>query len=258
MVKSIHLSATPVNLCDTLNPKKSTQYERTMMANSSAFLRYLTTRTSSAARRSFSDLVRHGEGDSVVTLSVGGTEFHTLRSTIAANPILAGHVARAEANQNLTKDGAVFIDRDPKHFPIILQFLRNSVEKNKRNDTAGCETSESLSKQLKKYKYSSVSLPKDTTSLQELYMEASYFQMKELQDTLCHTSIVANVMSFFSGRGSNPFTEMTNLFGRLRAAILALGTAGTVAITSLQNVNFTSVPQSISPKEGSSSKPAGA
>jgi hypothetical protein len=33
-------------------------------------------------------------------------------STVNSNPVLADHVARAE----ITKNGAVFIDQDPKHF----------------------------------------------------------------------------------------------------------------------------------------------
>ena len=58
-------------------------------------------------------VVRHGPGDGCITLNVGGKEFQTLRSTVFANEVLAKHVVRAEANQEITKSGAVFIDRDP-------------------------------------------------------------------------------------------------------------------------------------------------
>lgn len=56
---------------------------------------------------------RHGPGDACITLNVGGTEFHTLRSTVFSNRVLADHVTRAETNKEITKNGAVFIDRDP-------------------------------------------------------------------------------------------------------------------------------------------------
>lgn len=77
---------------------------------------------------SLGEIVRHGKGDAYITLSVSGTEFHTLRSTINSNAVMADHVARAEANAEITHKGAVFIDRDPAQFGIILQYLRNSVE----------------------------------------------------------------------------------------------------------------------------------
>jgi hypothetical protein len=76
----------------------------------------------------FLDVTRHGTGDGIICLNVGGTEFLTLRSTIASNSVLADHVRRAEANLELTREGAIFIDRDPCQFDIILQHLRNKVE----------------------------------------------------------------------------------------------------------------------------------
>ena len=42
---------------------------------------------------------RHGPGDGVITLNVGGKEFVTLRSTIDINPVLRSHVQLAEANK---------------------------------------------------------------------------------------------------------------------------------------------------------------
>jgi hypothetical protein len=54
---------------------------------------------------SLGEIVRHGKGDAYITLSVGGTEFHTLRSTINSNAVLADHVARAEANSEITHKG---------------------------------------------------------------------------------------------------------------------------------------------------------
>jgi hypothetical protein len=51
-----------------------------------------------------------------------------LRSTINTSSVLANHVARAEANAEITDKGAVFINRNPAHFGIILQYLWNNVE----------------------------------------------------------------------------------------------------------------------------------
>ena len=70
---------------------------------------------------------RHGVGDGVITLNVGGKNFLTLRSTINQNAVLTEYVTRAEANKELTQE-AVFIDRDPKHFGMILSYLRNKAD----------------------------------------------------------------------------------------------------------------------------------
>lgn len=66
-----------------------------------------------AQTKTLSRIERHGQGDAFITLNVGGTEFHTLRSTVAANQVLAEHVARAEANHEITKNGAVYVLYQP-------------------------------------------------------------------------------------------------------------------------------------------------
>lgn len=75
-----------------------------------------------------SQVPRHGHGDRLVKLNVGGKEFQTLQSTLQASPLLAEYCARAEANGELESTGAIFVDRDPTHFAIILTFLRNKTE----------------------------------------------------------------------------------------------------------------------------------
>lgn len=87
-------------------------------------------------------IARHGPGDGVVKLNVGGKEFLTLRSTIQSNDVLADYVARAEANSEFN-GGAVFIDRDHTHFGMILTFLRNKMEGiayNSRFSSKDCHT----------------------------------------------------------------------------------------------------------------------
>jgi hypothetical protein len=65
--------------------------------------------------------------DRVVKIDVGGTQFTSLHSTLAISPTLQRHLAAADANTALLKDGAVFIDRDPASFPVVLQHLRNQA-----------------------------------------------------------------------------------------------------------------------------------
>ena len=167
---------------------------------------------------------RHGPGDAMVVLSVGGTKFFTLRSTVNSNEVLSNHVAQAEINKAITQDGAVFIDRDPKHFPFILQFLRDRAD-GKALPRAG-------SKMKKKLMGGDLALPKDTKLLQEIYNEAAYYRISELQSALCSTGYFTLFASFFSGGQGNPFTAATNWFSRLRASMVALTTlGGTVALT---------------------------
>ena len=61
----------------------------------------------------------------VVTLEVGGTIFKTTITTLTtkANSMLAAMFSgRHEVHTNAA--GAVFIDRDPTHFALILNYLR--------------------------------------------------------------------------------------------------------------------------------------
>lgn len=61
-----------------------------------------------------------------VTLNVGGTKFESSRSTLCDQSVyfqrlLSGEFSDADA------DGAIFIDRDPRYFHIVLQFLRSGL-----------------------------------------------------------------------------------------------------------------------------------
>lgn len=167
-------------------------------------------------------VVRHGPDDKVMCLDVGGKHFYTLKSTVAANPVLADIVARAEANGELTSSGnAVFVDRDPKHFQVILSYLRNKSEGLSYNDKTGLN------------KNRRVQLPKDPEVLSDLYIEASYFQIEPLKDALCHHSIFTWVASAFSGR-QNPFNIVSDAVTALRRGALALaGVGGTLSLGTL-------------------------
>jgi hypothetical protein len=121
------------------NPSKSLSSSRkhpsTVIATSSSSSP-TTTSTANTTRRPL--IQRHGPGDRVITLNVGGKQFQTLRSTISQNKVLYDHVLRAEANSEYagannnssssSVSDAVFIDRDPKHFDLILSYLRNRAD----------------------------------------------------------------------------------------------------------------------------------
>lgn len=179
--------------------------------------------------KNLGDVVRHGAGDSVITLNVGGKEFHTLRSTVNSNAVLADHVARAEANKEITKNGAVFIDRDPDQFHFILRHLRNRVEMTASSKTTGVLGSRSSSS-MTKWTKANLELPKDGRVLRELYTEADFYRIPELKETLCTMSWLASLVSFFN-KHSNPFASATKLLRNLRAGLIAMGSMGTVGGT---------------------------
>ena len=181
--------------------------------------------------RSLGEVVRHGPGDAVLTLNVGGKEFYTLRSTVNANAVLADHVARAEANEEITKNGAVFIDRDPDHFPFILRHLRNRVELT-CSSLANCKSAGVLGNHglTIKWTQANIELPKDERVLRELYTEATFYRVEELKEAICAKSWLANIASFFN-MNSNPFDSAAKFLARLRAGVIAVGSLGTVGGT---------------------------
>ncbi|CAB9516413.1 protein homooligomerization [Seminavis robusta] len=182
------------------------------------------------------NIPRHGKGDKVLTLNVGGKEFCTLRSTVASNRILAEHVARAEANQEFTHGGsAVFIDRDPQHFQLILNHLRNKVE--------GLSYS---SKKKISYKSSYVQLPKDIKELRDIYVEATHYQIKELQAASCEQNAIVTIIGALGGGGGNPFDQSARLLQQVRRGFVALGGISTVAIGS-QQTDLNSILSSLFP-----------
>ena len=66
--------------------------------------------------------------NSVVTLNVGGRKFSTSLATLRADPeSMLARMFDPESEFRLVEDGngAVFIDRSPRHFEIILDYLRD-------------------------------------------------------------------------------------------------------------------------------------
>mmetsp|Transcript_42525 Transcript_42525/g.77687 ORF Transcript_42525/g.77687 Transcript_42525/m.77687 type:complete len:236 (+) Transcript_42525:126-833(+) len=160
---------------------------------------------------------RHGPSDGVITLNVGGKNFQTLRSTIAQNEVLMDHVVRAEANPEIITSGdhAIFIDRDPKHFGTILDYLRNKADgvfrhpsvaqrlmkfsnNNKQVSADNCQAAKDVTTQI-----FSIPLPKDSKTLTEMYFESIHYNIPALTDRICSQQSLTRIFETF---GSNhPF-----------------------------------------------------
>jgi hypothetical protein len=176
-------------------------------------------------------IVRHGPNDACITINVGGKEFYTLRSTIASNPVLADHVVSAELNHDLLRNNTIFIDRDPEYFPILLKYLRNRVEYESMQSHVDKAS-------LKKIVKSFIDLPSDPKVLRELYVEAVYYHMKDLQSMLKDTSVLvhmASVISKTTGANGNPFDWIIKFWSQLRAMLVATSVVGGGYIVAVQN-----------------------
>ncbi|XP_052713920.1 uncharacterized protein LOC128187507 [Crassostrea angulata] len=89
--------------------------------------------------------------DEVVTLNIGGTVFTTTRSTLREDP--SSLLATLSSKLPSTP---FFINHNPKHFPFILDFLRNSC----------C--------------VSSITIPNSATALKELSKECAFYEIDVL------------------------------------------------------------------------------
>lgn len=190
-----------------------------------------TTALASEEAMAASLVTRHGVGDGVVTLNVGGKEFITLRSTIQLNPVLHERVATAECNQEFIK-GAVFIDRDPKQFHLILQHLRNRADRMQSTSSSKSITTPSgLLAAKKKFmgkKDVLIPIPKDKDAMRDLYVEAKYFQIYELEALICAMDWYTRVANWFGGGAGNPFYAASQAITAARRALLASSGFGIV------------------------------
>ena len=155
---------------------------------------------------------RHGGGDGVIELNVGGKTFLTLRSTLNGSPVLSEYVARAEANAECMKGGAVFVDRDPAQFALILNHLRNKAE--------------GISYHRKNLNRT-VQLPNDKGELRDVYMEASHFGLTELSKRACGVGFTVSMAALLSA--GNPFDAASKALTTARNACASLLGLGVVA-----------------------------
>ncbi|KAL9188978.1 hypothetical protein ACHAXT_011468 [Thalassiosira profunda] len=184
---------------------------------------------------------RHGEGDGLVSLNVGGTKFQTLRSTIAQNAVLMDHVVRAEKNAEISGTGgsdgpAIFVDRDPKHFGVILSYLRNKADGVYRpsfgrtnNGGAGGKTAQSATEMAhsKLSASSFIQLPKDSKSLTEMYFETIHYNIPELTNRICSQQGLTRIFDLFGS--NNPFQMAAQVVAAGKRALVLLGTMATAS-----------------------------
>ena len=137
---------------------------------------------------------RHGPGDGVVALNVGRKKVQTLRSTLAQNKVLMEHVLRAKVNAGIMSSGdnTVFINRDPKHFGTILEYLRNTANGVYRNPSvaqrlmklgnnsrqASGDNNCQAAKNVKAF----IELSKDPTTLIKLHFKLLYYNITKLTE----------------------------------------------------------------------------
>mmetsp|Transcript_20158 Transcript_20158/g.43787 ORF Transcript_20158/g.43787 Transcript_20158/m.43787 type:complete len:270 (-) Transcript_20158:120-929(-) len=210
----------------------------------------LSTPCRSASTHTSSIIQRHGPGDGVITLNVGGKTFQTLRSTIAQNEVLMDHVVRAETNMEmLGADNAIFIDRDPNHFGVILAYLRNKADgvyryrhpgvaqrllkignNNSSSSNDKCQSAKEITTQIADTMPTAafIQLPKDSKTLTEMYYESVHYNIPELTNSICSQQSLARVFEIFGSK--NPFqmatTAMTTgkvLFGGMVTVVTGMG-----------------------------------
>ena len=94
-------------------------------------------------------------------LNIGGIKFETCANTINSVPdsVLFEMINANSTVKPYLVEGrsTYFIDRDPKHFPVILNYLRNGG------------------------RYHSDMLPRDLRQLKELQVEAAFYELKHLE-----------------------------------------------------------------------------
>jgi len=168
-------------------------------------------------------IVRHGPSDGVVTLDVGGTTFHTLRSTLVSSRVLAELYANSKLYQRHLEDDKLFIDRDAATFHLVLTYLRNRLEDLSHASTF-LKTPSSLNNYLKKETF--VDLPQDHKILREVYLESVFFGLDDFRDEICSKSLFIRLSSWFSG-GKNPFDQLAqSVRAARRVAVSASLVAG--------------------------------
>eukprot|EP00521_Asterionellopsis_glacialis_P007091 CAMPEP_0195285214 /NCGR_PEP_ID=MMETSP0707-20130614/3134_1 /TAXON_ID=33640 /ORGANISM="Asterionellopsis glacialis, Strain CCMP134" /LENGTH=285 /DNA_ID=CAMNT_0040344681 /DNA_START=62 /DNA_END=919 /DNA_ORIENTATION=- len=182
-------------------------------------------------------ITRHGVGDGVIILNVGGKEFKTLRSTVASNQVLADHVARAEANHEyISGSTAVFVDRDPTHFGIILAHLRNKSDGTSMRDawSEHSKIGNLYANNITNSKEVYVQLPRETEKLSDILLEAYHYRIKELADAACRENWMLYMARFF-GSARNPFHTINSFITNVRRSFLALAGSGGFFVAAQQD-----------------------
>lgn len=213
------------------------------------------------------NIERNGPDDMIISVHVGGEEFKTLKSTLQICPRLWDALERAEKRESFD---TIFIDRDPKHFPTILTYLRNKADgitydhKNptRESDNSDDKTNnhrnkvevakENLEETYFKHVRLPTSVPANSSNtladeLEDLHVEAKYYDLPELLWHLEGSHFLISVVNFLraGGRGNtnepkcpthNPFDEIKQIYATVRNGSLFLAGTGT-AIGSIDNIS---------------------
>ncbi|XP_060553587.1 myb-like protein X [Ruditapes philippinarum] len=91
-----------------------------------------------------------------IQLNIGGTIFYTSKITLLNSPYSILHQKTQENSPVNIQKNCIFIDRDPCHFRFILNYLRNE-----------CHIPTTL-------------FPSNPTTIQEILLDAKFYNIKEL------------------------------------------------------------------------------
>jgi len=81
-----------------------------------------------ARAKYYADALNADQDQETILLDVGGCHFRTLRSTLAFEGSMLETLVDGPFCVDLDEKGAIFIDRDPEPFPLVLAFLRKSED----------------------------------------------------------------------------------------------------------------------------------
>lgn len=224
----------------------STSLESTSTSSSTASSLSSSLTTTTTTSNLNNDWVpRRGFDDEIVTVTVSDQEFKTLKSTLQLSPVIWEALLAAEKQkEDPTSPTTVFLDRDPKHFPVILAYLRNKIDDLSYNRECGIKPVDKESSRVSEvFKRKSVGyfadtytkyiqLPKDAdaTELEDLYLEATYYQLEDLQSQLQHGTMTVWALNFFNGEGSirtNPFERAKEMIKITRNTSIVFAGMGT-------------------------------
>ncbi|CAL2033841.1 unnamed protein product [Caenorhabditis brenneri] len=98
--------------------------------------------------------------NNIVKLDIGGVVFKTTKSTLKKFDGMFKTMMETNIPVTRNKFGAIFIDRDAKHFRLILNFMRDGY----------------------------VEIPNSEREIREIMMEAQYYLLKDLIE-VCHVEL---------------------------------------------------------------------
>uniref|UniRef100_A0A1I7TGS7 BTB domain-containing protein n=1 Tax=Caenorhabditis tropicalis TaxID=1561998 RepID=A0A1I7TGS7_9PELO len=100
-------------------------------------------------------------GNQIVKLDIGGTVFKTSKSTLTRFDGMLKVMMETDIPVTKDESGAIFIDRSPKHFELILNFMRDG----------------------------DVELPDSEKEIKEIQKEADFYLLHDLAELCQETSL---------------------------------------------------------------------